>query len=66
MGLSTEESGSTAGRGKGLSLLQNVQTASADLLQGISRPGRASQHSVPKLGFIGADLPLLSAPSLRA
>jgi len=49
MDLATEEPGSTAGRGKGLSLLQNVQTASVDLLQGMKGPGREAQHSVPKL-----------------
>jgi len=66
MGLSTKESGSTAGRGKGLCLLRNVQTASADILQGIRGPGREAQHSVPKLGFTGEDLPLLYTPSLHA
>jgi hypothetical protein len=40
MGLATEESGSAASRGKGISLLQNVQTAFADLLKGI-KGGRA-------------------------
>jgi hypothetical protein len=39
MGLATEESGSAAGRGKGISLLQNVQTASADLFKGIKGDG---------------------------
>ena len=66
MGLSNEESGSTAGRAKGLSLLQNVQTASADLLQGIRGAGREAQHSLSTLGFTGTKLPLLYTPSLRA